>query len=151
QVFNSTGQKVRYLFSGPESREIDLDAYKSAGVRPSDRIILPAGRYDIVVISSGTDATGRPVEGDKNAQGKPAGPPWASWPLASGVQYSFNFHGAGGDLEKSITEFEAPKTDLNIDVPNIEVPEVEVPPPSGLPPAPRGGGGGGGGRRGGGG
>lgn len=131
QIYNSSPQQVRFLFSGPDSRSFTLDPYKSYGVRGTERVLLPAGRYEVAVIPLGIDASGRPVSeylASSDGESSPVSsePLWASWPLSSGTLVSFNFSG-GANLDESLGDFELPDTQLNIDAPEIEIPEVNLP------------------------
>lgn len=134
QLYNSTGQKIRFLFSGPMSRSYELEPYKSVGVRMDDRILLPAGRYDIVVVPTGLDASGRNLEEILGREGRSGialstVSVWSSWPFAPRTQYSFNFTGLEGDLKESLEKFELPTTGTKIEAPTIEIPEIKKPEP----------------------
>ncbi|MCC6546563.1 hypothetical protein IT570_05285 [Candidatus Sumerlaeota bacterium] len=153
QLYNSTGQKVRFLFSGPQSAQFVLDPYRSTGVKFEERILLPAGRYDIAVVPTGQDASGRDLAsilGDTSSAGLALSkkPVWASWPVANKTQYSFNYTGMEGDLQKSLSDFNAPPPEVKIDVPTIEIPDIKLPEESESERyLPRSGSGGGGRRR----
>ena len=153
QLYNSTGQRVRFLFSGPQSAQYEIDPYRSTGVKIEDRILLPAGRYDIAVVPTGKDASGRDLAtilGDANSAGLELSkkPVWASWPIANKTQYSFNYTGLEGDLQEALSDFNAPPPQIKIDVPTIEIPEIKLPEENEADRyLPRSTGGGGGGRR----
>lgn len=152
QLYNSTGQVVRMLFSGPISREYEIGPYRSVGVRSDDRIILPAGRYDIAIIPSGLDGSGRDLTalaerlGGDAADALSTDPLWGSWPLATGTQVSFNFAGSREGLQDTIDQLDVPVPEFDIEAPEIEIPEFE--PRNSRPRPPGGGGPGGGGGRG---
>ncbi len=134
QMVNSTPQAIRFLFSGPISREFAIQPFRSFGVSAEERTILDAGRYEIAVIPSTVDAAGRNVadviESMRGAGGSlRLDPSWASWPLASGSIISFNYTGIQGDLQESLTRFDEPTPELNVEQPVIEIPEIEIPRP----------------------
>jgi hypothetical protein len=152
QLTNSTGQEMRYLFSGPVSREFVLPPYASAGFNVDDRIMLPPGKYEVVALPSGRDGAGRSLkqllEGFESKAAAVAlsdNTLWAEWPLAPRTKYSFNFGSSEEEIRRSLEEFQVPEPQLGITPPQIEVPEI-VPTPAperrGPGGAPREGGGG---------
>jgi hypothetical protein len=146
QLSNSTGQVVRFLVSGAVSAEFTLQPYASIGARSADQILVPDGRYDVVVIPTGKDATGRnlaEIAGRLDRQQAVAldtDPQWASWPLSAGQQYSFSYSGAKGNLRENLATFEVKDPELDFTPPTIEIPEVKLP---AAPESPRREGGGG--------
>lgn len=152
QIYNSTPQQAKFYFSGPVSREYVLDPFQSYGVRAEERLILPPGRYDIAVVPTGMDASGRDIGEFARTLEERSGvrlevdPLWSSWPLPAGRILSFNYTGKDQDLQETLDSFEPPDTQLHFTPPVIEIPEIDLPAeerprrrPGGGPP---GGGGG---------
>ncbi|MBI5155513.1 hypothetical protein HZA57_09775 [Candidatus Poribacteria bacterium] len=153
QLLNSTGFNVRFLLSGPESRDVLLAPYASYGLVAGERLSVPAGRYKVVAkpLTSGLGPAELPAS-------LPSAPPpklaFVEQPLAEGFQYLFNFAGGEsldlGDLED---EYKLKEPEVPFEIPSIEIPEVELPEPAEKPReggrewgGRRPGGGGGGGR-----
>lgn len=129
KLANASGMTVQFIFSGAMTRSYTLEPYSSLGAEGMRRIIVPPGRYDIVIIPEDETA------GQLDAL-------YGSWPLAEGRLFSFSFAGAG-DLREGLTEFNPPEIEVE-DVPEIEIPEVEMPKQQNSPGGWQGGGGRGG-------
>lgn len=131
QLYNSTGQVVRFLFSGPVSREVTLAPYRSRGVRTEDRIILPPGEYGIAIVPTGRDGSGRDLRelaerlGGEHAAALSTDPVYGAWELSAGTQVSFNYAGAGTALDAPIDDTDIVVPEFDIDAPEIEIPEFE--------------------------
>lgn len=133
QLYNSSGQKVVFHFSGPISKSYELEPYRSTGVRVEDRILLVPGRYEISVVPTGKDASGQDLTALLGKPDRTGGVAlstkklWGSWPMAGRTQYSFNYTGTEGDLQETLSNFDAPPPKVDIDVPTIEIPEFKLP------------------------
>lgn len=129
QLYNSTGQRVDFYFSGPLSRRFELPPYEGVGVRADDRLLLPAGEYGIAIIPAPEDASGQNLAAllsldSERAQRLESRSQWGEWPLSAGMEYSFNFTGSGEGLQERLDEFELPEVELDIEAPEIEIPEL---------------------------
>lgn len=131
QLYNSSSQQIRFLFSGPTSHEFLLEPYRSLGVRGTERLLLESGRYDVVVIPTGIDVTGRQIS--ESTEGLPVEygfeahteSQWATWPLPSGTLVSFDYSGSAEGLDMQSDEFEFTLPDPKIDIPQIDIPKIE--------------------------
>ncbi|MCB2153342.1 hypothetical protein KQI84_00520 [bacterium] len=140
QLLNATGHPVRFLVSGPMSREYLLSPYDSYGMTGTGRITLPAGRYIVAAIPMPLTSTALQMPDEApESELKPA---LSEQPLAGGFQYLFSYDGGRdlniGDLESY--EFQEPE--MPYDLPEIEIPEIELPERPNNNRGPRGGGGG---------
>ncbi|CAN5183754.1 hypothetical protein BH09SUM1_BH09SUM1_13720 [soil metagenome] len=139
QLYNSTGQKIRFLVSGPVSLERVIDSYRSAGVRADDKILLPAGRYELAVLPTGTDAAGRDLTQLLGLVDESSGvvlsttPQYAAWPLSAKQQYSFNYTGGSGSIQDGMNDFEVTDPQPRKAPPEITIPEVRIPEPPARP------------------
>ena len=125
QILNATGRPIRFILSGPMSRDYMLKPYESHGITGTNRIALPAGRYVVAAISQPVDAETLTLPSDIEA---PALLPGLSeQPLAAGFQYLFSYDGGKnlnvGDLENY--QFQEPE--MPYDLPSIEIPDVQIP------------------------
>lgn len=123
QMVNSSAQTVRFLFSGPMSREYTIPPFQSLGVRTDERILLPQGRYSIAILPQGVDAAGRPIRDEESISRRTL---VGSWPVPAGSILAFNYTGVEGDLTEKLSQFEEPRVDLDFAVPQIVVPQVQL-------------------------
>jgi hypothetical protein len=161
QLFNTTSRAIRFLISGPMSREFTLDSYESYGVTPATRLFFPPGRYTVAVVpmessaidSLATEGIGREVLDDTRADYPTM---LLETPLAMGFHYLFGYTGGADVSLDDEQQYQLETPELPPNLPTIEIPDVRLPEPrrpqGGPPGGPRQGGPGmpGGGRQGGG-
>lgn len=145
QLLNATGNAVRFLLSGPTTREITVPGYGSYGLAGSDRLLLEPGRYRVAAIprtgsgaelSSDPDAT--PAEPSPDARATDA-IAFLESPLSPGFQYLYTFNGGRGFDLKPEEEYRLGDPDLPANLPTIEIPEIELPKPQPTPAPGEGG------------
>lgn len=153
RLLNLTSGPVRFLVSGPTSREALLGPYEP---QMADGLVLEPGMYRVAAVPVARDAsaatTAAQISDDVRASlAADLELPimYLEQPLAPGFQYQYTFDG-GMNLELGeMREYQTPDIQLPDDLPTIVEPDIQVPeqerPQRGGPPAGAGGGGRGGG------
>ncbi|MEQ8821238.1 MAG: hypothetical protein RLY93_13435 [Sumerlaeia bacterium] len=117
-LVNATGERMRFLFSGPISREVTLEPLETLGLRASGGLIVPGGRYRVAAIPAfegvGQDGVSLNVQ-------------FGEEPLAEGFRYEFTYSG-GEDFEfDNLGDYELEEPEMPYEIPDIEIPEVRLP------------------------
>lgn len=129
QLVNATSQDVRFLFSGPQSREVVAERYATV----TQFHLLP-GRYGMAVVpmvshmAPPTDsiAVRLPQLIETEQQFRPT---YTEHPVVEGFKYLLTYTGGEEVGLGELGTYEPRQPELPTTLPQIEVPEVDIPEP----------------------
>lgn len=128
QVLNSTSRGIRFVMSGPQSREFRIPPYSSVGLSSEDRLRIEPGRYELAVMpQAGLEAEGAEASTARVAPEEAYETLYVEAVLAAGFQYLVNYDVESGFGEGSVDEYKPQEPVLPIEPPTIEIPEIELP------------------------